>query len=198
MIVRKLFLPSLFAIVLCKIDTGYDHALTDQEYKQSISLDYTYFEITEPEEIAYTYKTNPASFTPVWNETLTQYPLVPTDPPCGCGFIRNHEDIEGRIAFIERGDCSFVSKVIRAEQAGALGVIITDKDSENDELYISMVDDTTERSVGIPAVFLLGKNGQIIKNTLMKKHLPYALVNIPINVTTIPVHKLDQPPWLVW
>ena len=42
--------------LLCCIDTGYDHALTDQEYKQSISLDYTYFEITEPEEIAYTYK----------------------------------------------------------------------------------------------------------------------------------------------
>ena len=30
---------------------------------------------------------------------------------------------------------------------------------ENDELYISMTDDTTEREVNIPAIFLLGKNG---------------------------------------
>ncbi len=35
---------------------------------------------------------------------------MPTDPPCGCGYIRNHEEVEGRIAFIDRGDCSFVSK----------------------------------------------------------------------------------------
>jgi hypothetical protein len=36
---------------------------------------------------------------------------VPTYPPCGCGFIRNHEELEGRIALIDRGECSFVSKV---------------------------------------------------------------------------------------
>jgi hypothetical protein len=33
------------------------------------------------------------------------------------------------------------------------------QDGENDELFISMVDDTTERKVTIPAAFLLGKNG---------------------------------------
>ena len=32
-------------------------------------------------------------------------------------------------------------------------------DIENDDLYISMVDDTTKRQVHIPAIFLLGKNG---------------------------------------
>ena len=37
-------------------------------------------------------------------------------------------------------------KVIRAEEAGAVGVIITDTDEENDDLYISMVDDTTNRN----------------------------------------------------
>ncbi len=37
---------------------------------------------------------------------------VPTYPPCGCGFIKNHEELEGRVALIERGECSFVSKVV--------------------------------------------------------------------------------------
>ena len=33
------------------------------------------------------------------------------------------------------------------------------QDRENDELFVSMVDDTTEREVAIPAAFMLGKNG---------------------------------------
>jgi hypothetical protein len=52
---------------------------------------------------------------------------VPTYPPCGCGFIRNHEELEGRIALVQHGECSFVSKVVRAEEAGAAGVIVTDQ-----------------------------------------------------------------------
>ena len=85
--------------------------------------------------------------------------LVPTRPPCGCGFIQNPEEVEGRLALIERGECSFVSKVIRAQAAGAVGVIVTDEDHDNDELFISMADDTTEREVNIPAAFVIGKNG---------------------------------------
>jgi hypothetical protein len=38
-------------------------------------------------------------------------------------------------------------------------LVIYWQDGENDELFISMVDDTTERKVTIPAAFLLGKNG---------------------------------------
>ena len=49
--------------------------------------------------------------------------------------------------------------MIRAEDAGAVAVVVTDQDSDNDELFISMVDDTTEREVSIPAAFVLGKNG---------------------------------------
>ena len=85
--------------------------------------------------------------------------LVPTEPPCGCGFITNAHQLEGKLALIERGDCSFVSKVIRAQDAGAVGVIVTDEDYDNDELFISMADDTTEREVHIPAAFVLGKHG---------------------------------------
>ena len=60
---------------------------------------------------------------------------------------------------IERGECSFVSKVIRAQESGAAAVVIADLDGDNDEFFISMVDDTTKRKAEIPAGFLLGKNG---------------------------------------
>ena len=102
---------------------------------------------------------NPAVFAPSWNVSHSGIQLVPTQPPCGCGFIRNSGQVEGRLALIERGECSFVSKVVRAQAAGAVGVIVTDEDQDNDELFISMADDTTEREVGIPAAFVLGKNG---------------------------------------
>ena len=48
---------------------------------------------------------------------------------------------------------------IKAQEAGASAVIITDNNDANDELYVSMIDDTTGRPVDIPTAYLLGKNG---------------------------------------
>ncbi len=93
------------------------------------------------------------------NHSYLGISLVPSDPECGCGSYYNAEEVEGRIALVERGECSFVSKVLKAEEAGAVAVVVTDQDEEEDELYIIMQDDTTEREVHIPAGFLLGKNG---------------------------------------
>lgn len=41
--------------------------------------------------------------------------LVPTSPSCGCGSFENGDDVEGNIAFVERGECSFVSKAMKAQ-----------------------------------------------------------------------------------
>lgn len=58
-------------------------------------------------------------------------------------------------------DCSFVTKTINAENAGAVAVLITDNDTQNDEAQIQMVQDGTEREVQIPSLFLLGKDGYV-------------------------------------
>ena len=154
-------------------------ALTDEEYRVALGKDYVFFEITEPEQLAYTYKVcisssfwkyncqmlmilsqaNPAVFAPSWNNSYNNIQLVPSEPSCGCGHITNSDMIEGQIALIQRGECSFVSKVIRAQEAGAVGVIVTDEDEDNDQLFIAMADDTTGREANIPAAFVLGKNG---------------------------------------
>ena len=91
-----------------------------------------------------------------------------------------------------------MSKVVRAQEAGAVGVIVTDEDSDNDQLFIAMADDTTGRDVSIPAAFVLGKNGHMIKSTLSRLSLSSAVVNIPVNISRIDPYKLRQPPWLVW
>ena len=67
--------------------------------------------------------------------------------------------VADKVVLIQRGECSFVSKAIRAQEAGASGAIITDNDDKNDQLTISMVDDTTNRKISIPVAFLLGMNG---------------------------------------
>lgn len=56
-------------------------------------------------------------------------------------------------------ECSFVTKAIHAEEAGAVAIVIADNDIRNDQSFIDMVDDNTDRTVNIPATFLLGKDG---------------------------------------
>ena len=145
---------------LSSLSGGQDgHALTDQEYRWNIGEGYVFFEILQPEELSYTYKLNPAAFSTPWNMSLSDFELVLSQPSCACGAILNADEIEGNMVLIERGECSFTSKAIRAQEAGALAAIITDDNEDNDELFLSMVDDTTGRSVNIPTAYLLGKNG---------------------------------------
>ncbi|MDY8136861.1 T9SS-dependent M36 family metallopeptidase [Aquimarina sp. 2201CG5-10] len=46
------------------------------------------------------------------------------DPNDACSALTNAADISGKIAVVRRGECNFVDKVIRCQQAGALAVII--------------------------------------------------------------------------
>merc|ERR1711997_44993 len=160
---NQVILTTLFLIQtsLSDQDAPSSHALTDQEYKLNMGSGYVFFEILHPEDLSYTYKINPAAFSKPWNMTLSETNLVLADPPCGCGALKNHDDIGGNIVMIERGECSFTSKAIKAQEAGAAAAIITDNNDANDELYVSMIDDTTERSVDIPTAYLLGKNGYV-------------------------------------
>jgi len=56
-------------------------------------------------------------------------------------------------------DCSFLTKTINAQEAGAVAVIIADSDIDNDDTLLDMAEDGTERVARIPAFFLHGKDG---------------------------------------
>lgn len=112
-----------------------------------------------------------------------------------------------------------------AEEAGAKAVIITEgaTSSKIDHLsddYIEMIADKcvvynnkrfciemsfltyiyfrTDDDATIPAGFLLGRSGSYILKILKKLHLPYALINLPVNMTFVPIQKMNQPPWISW
>jgi hypothetical protein len=61
--------------------------------------------------------------------------------------------------FFPNSSCSFVSKIINAQESGALGAIIMDNDHTGDDHFIDMIDDLTERTVKIPAMFLQYRDG---------------------------------------
>lgn len=61
-----------------------------------------------------------------------------------------------------------------------------------------MIDDDTDDEANIPAGFLMGINGIMIRKTLEKLNRNFAIINLPVNFTFVPLHKMNQPPWLGW
>lgn len=159
-----------------------------------------FFEIIEPEELEYTYRIRPAkdfggTFKDVRFENKRNE-LIFSDPRNACTDIINANEIRDHIALIERGECSFLAKVIKAEKAGAIGAIITDINNKDYfDMYIEMVHDNISNDTDIPAGYLSGRNGQMIKTTLEKHGLDRAIINLPVNLTYTPPELINNPPW---
>lgn len=74
----------------------------------------------------------------------------------GCEAIIN--DVSGKIALIDRGDCTFVLKVTNAQNAGAVGAIIANNLGD-DILTMGGIDST----IAIPSVFIGQGDGAAIR-----------------------------------
>ncbi|XP_060239635.1 protease-associated domain-containing protein 1 isoform X1 [Meriones unguiculatus] len=103
----------------------------------------------------------------------------------------------GLITTSSRG-CSFLSKTRVVQEHGGRAVIISDNAVDNDSFYVEMIQDSTKRTADIPALFLLGRDGYMIRRSLEQHGLPWAIISIPVNVTSIPTFELLQPPWTFW
>ncbi|MCB0650935.1 MAG: T9SS-dependent M36 family metallopeptidase [Saprospiraceae bacterium] len=85
--------------------------------------------VLEPTSISGLYNTGHAIYGP----PLTTEPIIgelveafdnSNNPSLGCGTIINADEVNGKIALIDRGDCVFERKTLNAEAAGAIAVII--------------------------------------------------------------------------
>ncbi|XP_033632608.1 LOW QUALITY PROTEIN: protease-associated domain-containing protein 1-like [Asterias rubens] len=154
-----------------------------------------FFSVLLPEDIAFLYKTRPAKdFGAVFTHNFERVYLVPTDPEDGCGELTNSLSIVGAFALVKRGSCSFMSKAITAERAGAVAVVIHDDNEKNDWSFIDMINDNTDRSTSI----MLGRDGQIIKQSLLQNGMAGAVISFPVNITGIPLGLLKRSPWSLW
>ena len=138
------------------------------------------------------------------------------EPNDSCTSLVNRLELQHNIGLIKRGSvrlislhqlradqlficrgCSFLAKCIVAESNGMVAIIIYDNNDSNDDMYIEMVTDNTTRNCSIPAAFILGKDGFMIRKALQALRLNRAVINIPINISQSPYRK-RQPPWVVW
>lgn len=202
MIFLLLFYYSIFLsyhiVILC--DNGNHQSKLvggkgSQTAKQYISRDDVYFQISEPENLRYTFKARSSRIGVPFTETLTNYALVLAEPRDSCSSIINKLEIKDNIALVERGGCSFLEKCIEIERSGGIALIVYDYDKANDENYIEMIVDNTSRNCSIPAVSLLGKDGHYIVQALLALRLSRAVITIPVNTA---VDKNSNPPWLNW
>lgn len=77
----------------------------------------------------------------------------------------NSEQVKGKILIVERGDCTFVDKARKAQEAGAIAVIVTDNvpgSSANDQPMFAMSGDGSD-DVTIPVVFIFTEDANILE-----------------------------------
>lgn len=154
-----------------------------------------YFQISEPESLRYTFKARSSRIGVPFKKTLENIALVIAEPRDACTSIISKLEIKDNVALVERGGCSFLEKCIEIERSGGIALIVYDYDKHNDENYIEMIDDHTNRNCSIPAVSLLGKDGHMIAQSLLALKLSRAIITIPVNTA---IDKESNPPWLIW
>ncbi|HSH05618.1 MAG TPA: M4 family metallopeptidase [Anaerolineae bacterium] len=110
-----------------------------------------------------------ANFNPVVGPVTADVVLVDdgTDATTdGCEALVNGADVSGNIALIDRGSCAFVVKVLNAQAAGAVGVLIANNVSPGTITMGGSGD-----GINIPSVMVSLEDGQAIRD------------NAPANVT---------------
>ncbi|SHJ28413.1 lactocepin [Clostridium amylolyticum] len=110
------------------------------------------------------------SKTPYTNHTFSfennkKYEMV----NCGVGKPENFtgKDLNGKVALIIRGEIAFTEKILNAQKANAIGVIIYNNGANGDAL-LNMA---TDPAINIPAIFIGNTVGKSIAEKLDKNEL---------------------------
>lgn len=138
--------------------------------------------VDNPAGNAGTYVPLAASFGPSFSSDPIKAKLVlvddgATNPREGCNAVTNADDLKGNIALIERGTCTFVTKVRNAQDAGAIAVIIF-TDNRNP---ISMGGDGTQGDIEIPSVMIERDLGLDLVDELAKASFEVSIFNSTFN-----------------
>lgn len=88
---------------------------------------------------------------------------------CGCGTgqgvgLPPNNDVAGKVVLIDRGDCSFIEKVMGAQLGGAIGAIVANNLPGDGP--IAMGGDETGATILIPAVMISYEDGLELKDEI--------------------------------
>lgn len=109
----------------------------------------------------------PSHFSPEIVNSVTAKAAI-AKPFHACTELKNKDELVGKIAVIERGECTFVDKARRAMKAGAKAVIIFDNvpdTSINNQPPFAMSGDGKD-DVKIPTCFLFTNESILLRNAL--------------------------------
>nr|VZI24421.1 unnamed protein product [Spirometra erinaceieuropaei] len=153
------------------------------------TADYVYLQLLEPHVTDSLYNLSTAK---IGSELL-----VPTVPPSACSPIENSLEVSNNIAFAIRGGCSFVTKAVYAQAAGAVAFIAYDYVNTS-SWTLSMIQDETSRQITIPCAFMRGRSALEILTRLEAFGLKYAVVNFPVNSVGASIAVAHHRPWTLW
>ena len=118
--------------------------------------------VNSPAEIAGQYESQEAAFTPPLEDSGPVIgDLVVAEPLQACGPLTNAAEVAGEIAFIQRGTCPFVDKILNAQAAGAIGVVVYNNLAGSPFVMGGSTDEAT-----IPAVMISLEDGNLIQDTI--------------------------------
>ncbi|WNG25152.1 aldo/keto reductase [Cystobacter fuscus] len=126
------------------------------------TLDDQYLEVTAPASIAGKYAVGNANFGPQSFDLSGQVVLAASgdSTTTACEALTNAAEMAGKIAFIDRGGCTFVQKIRNARSAGAVGVIIANNTSGALEAADIAPDIT------LPSLYITQEDGDRLRATL--------------------------------
>jgi extracellular elastinolytic metalloproteinase len=99
-----------------------------------------------------------AEFGPTLNVTGVPGALAVASIADGCA---KPASLAGRIAIIDRGNCTFKKKVANAQAVGAVGVVIVN--NEGDGVMVMGDDSKVRTAITIPSIFIGQSNGATLK-----------------------------------
>ena len=108
---------------------------------------------------AITYNAIPAAFGPTIPPGVISGDFAYGTPANGCGVLTAITGVTGKVALIDRGSCTFQTKVYNAQLGGAIGVVV----ANNQPGIISMGGDATVPTPIIAAVMISQADGNLIK-----------------------------------
>lgn len=127
-----------------------------------------YLTVNSPASIAGTYNSSGANFGPPLTSTpITANAILVDDgsdsPTLACNALPAADNIglAGNIAIVDRGECAFVDKVLNAQNAGAIAVIVCNNVPGG---TITLGGNNSE--ITIPSIMISQADGNLLKNAL--------------------------------
>jgi minor extracellular serine protease Vpr len=119
-------------------------------------------EVHSPEDVAGTYEAAESAIgVPLVDAGPLTGDLVVADPLLACDDLANAQEMDGKIALVQRGTCPFSDKHLNAQAAGAVGIVVFNNVAGDP---IVMGGDST--GIAIPGVMVSLADGQLLQGTV--------------------------------